>query len=164
MYKERLQWSIDARGLVGHLDGTETMPVNPATLAGRGKSWTPGTADELLEVEGYHKALKEWRIGEAVVKQQIAGTIPDILFLQVKSLATANSIFTYLVKLFEQRSRIVSVEILRKMQALRCNEKGNVREHFDKLRTLREQLASMGQAPTDESFTVIIIGSLPTSY
>ncbi|KIJ04607.1 hypothetical protein PAXINDRAFT_40262, partial [Paxillus involutus ATCC 200175] len=90
------------------------------------------------------KALKEWQIGEAVVKQQIAGTIPDTLFLQVKSLATANSIFTYLAKLFEQRSRIVSVEILRKMQALRCNEKGNVREHFDKLRTLREQLASMG--------------------
>ncbi|KAF8834088.1 hypothetical protein BDN67DRAFT_915657 [Paxillus ammoniavirescens] len=112
MYKERLQWSIDARGLVGHLDGTETMPVNPTTLAGRGESWTPGTPNELLEVEGYRKALKEWRIGKAVVKQQIAGTIPDTLFLQVKSLATANSIFMYLAKLFEQWSHIVSVKIL----------------------------------------------------
>ncbi|KAF8834243.1 hypothetical protein BDN67DRAFT_915333, partial [Paxillus ammoniavirescens] len=164
MYKECLQWSIDTRGLVGHLDGTETMPVNPTTLVGRGESWTPGMADKLLEVEGYRKALKEWRIGEAVVKQQIAGTIPATLFLQVKSLATANGIFTYLAKLFEQWSRIVSVEILRKMQALRCNKKGNVWEHFDKLCTLHEQLASMGQAPTDESFTMIIIGSLPTSY
>ncbi|KIJ16601.1 hypothetical protein PAXINDRAFT_33401, partial [Paxillus involutus ATCC 200175] len=51
-----------------------------------------------------------------------------------------------------------------KMQVLRCNKKGNVQEHFDKRRTLCEQLASMGQAPTDKSFTVIIIGSLPTSY
>ncbi|KAG1853793.1 hypothetical protein C8R48DRAFT_324692 [Suillus tomentosus] len=29
MYKERLQWSIDARGLLGHLDGTETKPIDP---------------------------------------------------------------------------------------------------------------------------------------
>jgi hypothetical protein len=37
-YKERLLWSIDARGLVGHLDSTTTKPVDPATLSGRGQS------------------------------------------------------------------------------------------------------------------------------
>jgi len=32
MYKERLQWSIDTRGLLGHLDGTKTKPIDPSML------------------------------------------------------------------------------------------------------------------------------------
>jgi len=145
-YKDRLQWSVDARGLLGHLDGTETKPVDPSTLTGRGASWVPASADEMKEVVVYKATMKEWRMGEAIVKQQIAGTIPDTLS-----------------NMFEQRSRIVSVELLRKLQEQKCGEKANVREHFDKMRTIREQLSSLGQAPTDESFAAIILGSLPAS-
>jgi len=163
-YKDRLQWSIDARGLLGHLDGTEKKPVDPSTLMGRGASWVPSTADEMKEIVVYNSTNKEWRMGEAVVKQQIASTIPDTLFIQIKGLATAKEIFTYLANMFKQRSRIVSVELLRKLQELKCAEKTNVREHFDKMRTIREQLSSLGQAPTDESFAAIILGSLPASY
>ncbi|KAI6017162.1 hypothetical protein BKA83DRAFT_4324944 [Pisolithus microcarpus] len=50
------------------------------------------------------------------------------------------------------------------MQNLRCREHEDVHKHFDTLRDMREQLASMDQAPTDESFTAIIISSLPNSY
>jgi hypothetical protein len=32
MYKECLQWSIDACGLLGHLDGTETKLIDPSML------------------------------------------------------------------------------------------------------------------------------------
>ncbi|KAG2114728.1 uncharacterized protein F5147DRAFT_570078 [Suillus discolor] len=32
MYKECLQWLIDAHGLLGHLDGTEQKPTDPQTL------------------------------------------------------------------------------------------------------------------------------------
>ncbi|KAG2066362.1 hypothetical protein BDR04DRAFT_1106783, partial [Suillus decipiens] len=53
MYKERLQWSIDARGLLGHLDGTETKPIDPSTLPNRGTSWVPATPDEIKEVSTY---------------------------------------------------------------------------------------------------------------
>lgn len=85
--------------------------------------------------------------GQAITKQQIAGTIPDSLS-----------------NLFEQRLRIVSVELLRKLQDLKCPEKGNVREHFDKMRTAKEQLSSLGHTPTDESFAAMIMSSLPSSY
>ncbi|KAG2074265.1 hypothetical protein BDR04DRAFT_1151353 [Suillus decipiens] len=73
MYKEQLQWSIDARGLLSHLDGTEIKPVDPQTLSGRGASWIPTTADELKEVNTYKTELKEWHTGQAITKQQIAG-------------------------------------------------------------------------------------------
>ncbi|KIM65706.1 hypothetical protein SCLCIDRAFT_52183, partial [Scleroderma citrinum Foug A] len=51
-----------------------------------------------------------------------------------------------------------------KLQETRCTEKGDLRAHFDKLRSLREQLAALGQSIGDEDFTAIILGSLPTSY
>jgi len=163
-YKDRLQWSIDARGLLGHMDGTEKKPTDPMSLHGRGTSWVPKTPDEVKELAAYRTAIKEWRMGEAIVKQQIAGTIPDSLFIQIKGLETAKDIFTYLSNLFEKRSRVVSVELLRKLQDTKCPEKGNVREHFDKMRTVREQLSSLGHAPEEESFTAIIMSSLPPSY
>ncbi|KIK10603.1 hypothetical protein PISMIDRAFT_124166, partial [Pisolithus microcarpus 441] len=98
-YKDRLLWSVEARGLGGHLDGSETEPEDPKSLDAE---------------------MKAWRMGEAVVKQQIAGTLPDTLFMQIKRLKSAYEIFRHLAKLFEQRSRVVAVEILRKMQNLRC--------------------------------------------
>ncbi|KAG2347750.1 hypothetical protein BDR05DRAFT_904369, partial [Suillus weaverae] len=110
-YKDRLSWSVDARGFLGHLDGTEKKPIDPSTLSGRGASWAPTTSDEIRELSAYRTAMKEWRIGEAITKQQIAGTIPDSLFIQVKNLATAGEIFTYLSNLFKKHSRVVSVEL-----------------------------------------------------
>ncbi|KAG0692876.1 hypothetical protein DFH29DRAFT_817017, partial [Suillus ampliporus] len=35
---------------------------------------------------------------------------------------------------------------------------------FDKMRVIKEQLSSLGHAPTDESFAAIIMSSLPASY
>ncbi|KAH7903099.1 hypothetical protein BJ138DRAFT_977420, partial [Hygrophoropsis aurantiaca] len=32
------------------------------------------------------------------------------------------------------------------------------------MRAMREDLAAMGQPPTDDDFTAIILGSLPSSY
>jgi hypothetical protein len=85
-YKDRMQWSVDACGFLGHLDGTEKKPVDPSTLSGRGVLWSPSTADEVRELTVYKTALKEWCMGEAITKQQIASTIPDSLFIQVKNL------------------------------------------------------------------------------
>ncbi|KAG1819658.1 uncharacterized protein BJ212DRAFT_1554793 [Suillus subaureus] len=111
-YKDRMQWSVDAHGFLGHLDGTEKKPVDPSTLLGRGASWSPSMMDKVRELAAYKTALKEWRMGEAITKQQIASTIPDSLFIQVKGLDTAQKIFTYLSNLFEKCSCVVSVELL----------------------------------------------------
>ncbi|KAG2108667.1 uncharacterized protein F5147DRAFT_576486 [Suillus discolor] len=42
MYKECLQWSIDAWGLLSHLDGTETKPMDPQMLPRDPHGYTPG--------------------------------------------------------------------------------------------------------------------------
>ncbi|KAG2050454.1 hypothetical protein BDR06DRAFT_891696, partial [Suillus hirtellus] len=164
MYKEHLQWSINARGLIGHLDGTKKKPVDPQTLPNRGASWAPATPDEVKEVSTYKTELKEWCTGQAITKQQITGMIPDSLFIQIKNLDMAKDIFMHLSSLFEQCSHVVSVKLLCKLQDLKCPKKGNVREHFDKMCTAKEQLSSLGHAPTDESFAAMIMSSLLVSY
>src|ERR1700712_3217111 len=59
---------------------------------------------------------------------------------------------------------MVSVDLRRRLQEERCGEKGDIRTHFSKLRTMREDLAAMGHPPIDEDMYAIILGSLPASY
>ena len=44
---------------------------------------------QMLVDSEWKKAVKEWRQGEAVVKQQIAGTMPDSLFMNTQGKGTA---------------------------------------------------------------------------
>ena len=61
---------------------------------------------------------------------------------------------------------MVSIDLRRRLQELRCAEKGNIVDHFATLRTMREDLASMGESLTENDFYAIIMGSLslPSSY
>lgn len=163
-YKDRLSWSVDACGFLGHLEGTEKKPIDPSTLSGRGASWVLATPEEVREIMAYNVTLKEWCMGQAITKQQIASTIPDSLCIQVKGLDTVGEIFKHLSNLFEKRSWIVSVELLRKLQELKCPENGNIRDHFNKMCTIWEQLSLLGHPPSEESFAAMIMSSLPVIY
>ena len=44
LYKERLTWAADAKGLAGHLDGTSIQPVAPPTAGGNVAAQGGGTA------------------------------------------------------------------------------------------------------------------------
>ncbi|TBU36050.1 hypothetical protein BD309DRAFT_825181, partial [Dichomitus squalens] len=102
LYKERLTWAADAKGLVGHLDGTSIEPVAPPSPAG-----TSTTAP----VGGTATGLATWKKGEAIVKQLIASTIPDSLFMKVRAKGTARAIWQALASEFEKRSRMVSLDL-----------------------------------------------------
>ena len=166
IFKDRFTWALDARCMMDHIDGTGKEPVDPISEADRAKvtEEKPMTeGQKKLEVE-WKKELKEWRQGEAITKQQIASSIPDSLFMKVRDKGTAYTIWTELGKHFEKRSRMVSIDLCRRLQEIRCAEKGDIVEHLNTLRTMREDLASMGESLTDADFYSIIMGSLPASY
>ena len=91
VYKDRFLWSVDARGLLDHLEGTEKEPTDPIDAAARVAGKPLNKAQMLAKAE-WKKAVKVWKQGEAVVKQQIAGTIPDSLFMKVQRKSTAHEI------------------------------------------------------------------------
>jgi hypothetical protein len=175
VYKDRFIWSIDARGLLEHLDGSEKEPVCPVKPRVVPRKDADGndttemvratlTAQEESLIKDWKGELKEWRQGEAIVKQQIAATIPDSLFMKIRDKGTALEIWQALQSDFQNKSRMVAVDLRRRLQQERCAEKGDVRAHFAKLRTMREDLAAMGHPPGEDEFYAIILGSLPTSF
>ena len=122
------------------------------------------TPEEEWGIKEWKAELKEWKRGEAIVKQQVAATIPDSLFMKIHDKGTAREIWEALQGDFQNKSRMVAVDLRRHLQQERCAEKGDVRAHFAKLRTMREDLAAMGHTPGDDEFYAIILGSLPYSF
>ena len=64
----------------------------------------------------------------------------------------------------EKKSCMVTMDMRQKLQSEKCSKHEDVRTHLVKLQTMRENLASMGGAISDEDFTSIILGSIPQSY
>ena len=162
IYKDRFLWAIDARGYLDHIDGSTAEPADP--ISGRDDENKEFTAAETTAELEWKKELKIWKQGEAIVKQQIAATIPDSLFMKIRGKGNALEIWSSLTKEFEKKSRSVAVDLRKRLQDEYCSEKADVRAHFDKLRTMREELAAMGATPPDDDFYSIIMSSMPPSY
>ncbi|KAG2344882.1 hypothetical protein BDR05DRAFT_881651 [Suillus weaverae] len=109
LWKGRLELSLSARGLMGHLTRTVSKPMNPAD--GKSTGWLPSSPDEIKAVQTYEKELAEWLEKDDVVKQQIAVMLPDSLFVKLLSKPTAKDYYDTLKAQFEQWSLVVSVEL-----------------------------------------------------
>jgi hypothetical protein len=160
VYRDRFVFAIEAAGLKDHVDVSKTAPTAPAAPADPTK---PTTAETAARTK-YIQDLREWESAEAIVKQGIAGTIPDSLFLKVKGELTAAGMWKKVKDEFEKKSKMMVVDLRRKLQEERCPENGDVRTHLQKLQTIREDLISMGADPGDDNFIAILLGSLPISY
>jgi hypothetical protein len=104
VYKDRFLWSVDARGLLEHVDGSEREPMCPVKPQMVPRKDDEGkdtqdlvqaayTQEEQREIKEWKTELKEWKQGEAIVKQQIAATIPDSLFMKIRNKFTALEIW-----------------------------------------------------------------------
>ena len=61
-----------------HVDRSESKPECPVQPTDK----TPLTKDE-KGMKKWKKELKHWKQGKAIIKQQIAATIPDSLFIKI---------------------------------------------------------------------------------
>lgn len=124
----------------------------------------PYTADEQLLLKEWKESLQEWKQAEAIVKQQVAVTISDSLFMKIRDKKTTHKIWEALQDDFQNKSKMVAVDLRRHLQQEQCLEREDIQAHFAKLRTMKEDLAAMGHTPSEDEFYAIILGSLPSSY
>ena len=82
-------------------------------------------AEAAAELE-WNKELKTWKQGEAIIKQQIAATIPDSLFMKIRGKGNALEIWSSLTNEFEKKSRSVAVDLWKRLQDEFCSEKADV--------------------------------------
>jgi hypothetical protein len=81
IFKDHFHFAATAGVLQKYLDGTDSKPTAPAfPVAGPMLL----TAVQTEELEAYKASLSKWQVREAVLKQAIASTIPDSLFLDVQ--------------------------------------------------------------------------------
>jgi len=64
--------------------------------------------------------------------------------MKIRNKGTALEIWDALWGDFQNKLRMVAVDMRRCLQQEHCAEKGDVRKHFSKLRLMREDLALMG--------------------
>ncbi len=163
-FRDRFLFAVDAAGLSEHFEdvatgGTSTEPVAPAVA----DPANPTTAEQTLTRE-YLQRRRIWKSEQAIIKQGIASVISDSLFLKVKGEATAKAMWEKVKTEYEKKSRMVTVDLRRKLQDERCVEGGDVKAHLTKLQSLREDLTAMGADPGDDNFVTIVLGSLPSSF
>ena len=131
IFKDRFTWALDARGILDHIDGTGSEPKDPISKEIRDQESTkPLTKDQKKLETDWKKELKEWRQGKAIAKQQVASSIPDSLFMKVRAKGTMYEIWKELRGHFEKRSRMVSINLRRRLQEIRCADKGDITEHL----------------------------------
>jgi hypothetical protein len=96
----------------------------------RTKPVPPRTAVALAEAETFERETARWTAGEATIRKGLAEALPPALYLTVRKEPTVKDV---------------------RLQNEKCPEKGNIRDHLSKLRQMREDLALMGEAITDEN-------------
>ena len=160
IWKERVKLSIRARGLFGHLDGS-AMKLEDPPMRAVGATLTE---DKVTAIGKHAKDLNTYLQEQVIVFQQIASTIPDSLYLKIKGKPTVQEAWNVMKADFEKRSQMITVELQKKLQDVRCAENGNIRTHFNNIRSMREELASLGAVLSEEDFSAIILGSLPKTY
>jgi len=111
IFKDRFLFAAAAASLKGHIDGTGKLPENPIPTS-RGPKW---------EME------------ENIIKQALASVIPDSLFVEVRRKETALSMWDAIKNQREKKSRMVTVDMRRRLQSEKCQEHGDVRAHLVKL-------------------------------
>src|ERR1700678_4098222 len=161
IFKDRFMFAAAAASLIDHIDGTGTVPSPPVT-----RTTDSGALTEIQQgaLDEYAAELLRWQSGEAIVRQAIASTISDSLFLEVRKRESAKEMWDAVRDQREKKSWMVTVDLRRKLQAEKCPESGDIRAHLVKLQIMREDLASMGGSISDEDFTSMILGSIPQSY
>src|SRR5271156_4138000 len=109
IYKDRFLWSLDAHGILNHVDGSGKQPVDPIPKPER-KSGELSDEQKLLDDE-WTKEMKEWKQRAAIAKQKIASSITDSLFMKIRAKETPHIIWMELENNFRKRSRMVSVDL-----------------------------------------------------
>jgi hypothetical protein len=146
-YRDRLTWAFNSRLWSDHLMGTTT----PATYI------AAGTINRLTPDQ-------RWEAEEAAAKNMIAASVPDHIFNHIKNKTTAMEVWTTVKAIYQTRSKMITVDLSKKLQSARLGNEDDAHTHFTWLVDLQEQLASMGKTLDNNEFASILLGSLPTAY
>ena len=147
IYPDRLIWAMQANSIDEHI--TADTPSPEYTALGMIDNLTPEA---------------RWTKEENQIKQVLCTTLPDMAFNRIKNASSIKDAWETLKRVYEERSKALLADVIRRFRNKRCEETESVHSHFESLADLREQLAAMGKAVDDTDYTDTLLASLPASY
>src|SRR5487761_696584 len=133
IYRDRLTWAMQTNTFDEHKQ--HSSPSTTYTAAGNLNGLTPEA---------------HWTKEKSMIKQVLGSTLPDTAFNKIKATASVKDAWDTLKRIYEDRSKALVADLIRRFRNKRCEEDESIRSHFEFLANLREQLAAMGKAVTDD--------------
>src|SRR6267142_3186206 len=146
-YRDRLKWAMQANSFDDHAKVSSPLAEYTA-----------------LSTIGGVTSAACWAKEENAIKLILGSMLPDTMFNGIKMMANVHDTWEILKWVFEEQSKALVVDVIRRFRNKRCEEDESVRNHFKYLTDLCKQLAAMGKAVTDEDYTDTLLASLPASY
>jgi gag-polypeptide of LTR copia-type len=147
IYHDRLKWAMQTNSFNTHV--SDTSPTQAYTTLGVIGGLTPDA---------------HWEKEENTIKQVLRLMLPDTAFNRIKALANVDNAWEILRCIYEERSKALVADLIRRFQNKHCDEDEIVRLHFEYLADLCEQLEAMGKSVTDKDYTDMLLTLLPASY
>ena len=120
-FRGRMTWAITSHHWSPHLtSATVTQPYIDAS-----------------DVNGMTPA-KSWEDEEAQTKELIAASLPDHVFNHLKVKANVMEIWMEVKAIYQNRTKIATVDLGSRLQSTKLDENGDTHTHFMKLTDLRE--------------------------
>jgi transposase InsO family protein len=159
-WKTQIKSILGSNSLLKHIDGTARQPPAPIVFQPN----TVPTRDQLKQQDEEEERMEKYLAREEAAKTQIFLSISKSLMLSLQSLQTAQEVWNAVCKEFENKPKIIQIDLQKRMTSLKCREGDDVRAHLETLTNMHERLAGMGTKIADEDFFNIILSSLPDSY
>ncbi|OCH83555.1 hypothetical protein OBBRIDRAFT_742973, partial [Obba rivulosa] len=189
VFKTRLTWAVDAKGLLGHFTGEDPEPRDPlagwaagtapppsaaenpdaqadaADAAATATTQAPLTAKDKRLHERYLELLSVWRRDEAKARYLLARSVPDTVLRRMKRNGdTVRDMWAWVRGEFEDKTPLVQSNVLERFHSMRCAENGNVSKFLDKLGEMVEELSTIGVDIPDKDYMAVILKSVPPAY
>jgi gag-polypeptide of LTR copia-type len=116
------------------------------------------------DLDALEKHWDDYNQRDATIMAQIFTTVPDSVLIEVQNLDNAKKTWDAMCTKYQTKSLTVKIDLQCQMYEMKCEDDLNIRMHLETLMRMREQLAGMNAALTNDDLVTVILGSLPKSY
>ncbi len=134
-YCDHISWLMKMRGLGNHLMSTTVM-----------KSYKD--AGDVARL----KPKQCWTVDENAASQLIGAMIPNSIFHKIKMANFVKNVWDRLKGLFEGKSRMLLIDLGRKLQNTCCRDSEDICGHLEKLADLCERLSALGRTVNNDEY------------
>jgi len=115
-YRNRVLWLLESQTIDNHINHD-----------------SPPTAYQNQGKVGGVEYANRWKKEETAIKQVIGPSIPRATFSRIKGQKHIKGVWTILKQIYEEKTRALAADLMRRFWNTRCGENNSVCTHFENL-------------------------------